>query len=248
MPPRYVYWTILIDGKATAFRAHEQEELLPTLNQLKRKNGDVQLKYFARGKIWDSPEQAQWAGTNAGRPTEKRNYDWRPGGEHKDPRARFDKPKPNPREDVRPRIERRAAKFGAPRGESGAPPEGSHAPVLKQHLSSDAPPRPQSDRPLPRGDNQRGVRPPATGDRRPWSDKPPRREGGDRPWSDRPPRPQGDRPWSAKPPASGERRPWTDKPPRRDDRPPTSGDRPWSDRPPRREGGERSRKPGPPKR
>jgi hypothetical protein len=28
MPPRYAYWTILIDGKATAFRAKESEELL----------------------------------------------------------------------------------------------------------------------------------------------------------------------------------------------------------------------------
>ena len=34
MPPRYAYWTILIDDKPTAFRAREQEELLPTLNQL----------------------------------------------------------------------------------------------------------------------------------------------------------------------------------------------------------------------
>ena len=31
MPPRYVYWTILIDGKATAFRAREREELLQTV-------------------------------------------------------------------------------------------------------------------------------------------------------------------------------------------------------------------------
>jgi hypothetical protein len=91
MPPRYAYWTILIDGKATAFRAKESEELLPTLNQLRRKNADVTLRYFARGKLWDSPEQAQWAGKNARAPQEKRNRDWRPGGTHQDPRARFDK-------------------------------------------------------------------------------------------------------------------------------------------------------------
>ncbi|HUQ11896.1 MAG TPA: hypothetical protein VM146_16395, partial [Steroidobacteraceae bacterium] len=108
MPPRYAYWTILIDGKATAFRAKEQDELLPTLNQLRRKNDDVALKYFAKGKLWDSPEQSQWAGKNVDRVGEKRGYDWRPGGAHKDPRARFDKPRPNPREDARPRSERRA--------------------------------------------------------------------------------------------------------------------------------------------
>jgi hypothetical protein len=90
MPPRYAYWTILIDGKATAFRAREREELLPTFNQLARKNADIVMRYFARGRLWDTPEQAQWAGRNPAtvRP-ERRDRSWRPGGEHKDPRARF---------------------------------------------------------------------------------------------------------------------------------------------------------------
>ncbi|MEQ1728677.1 MAG: hypothetical protein ABL982_09870, partial [Vicinamibacterales bacterium] len=111
MPPRYAYWTILIDGKATAFRAKEQEELLPTLNQLKRKNEDVALRYFSKGKLWDSPEQAQWAGRNASGLGERRDQDWRPGGTHQDPRARFDRKKPKERpEDDRPRAERRLEK------------------------------------------------------------------------------------------------------------------------------------------
>src|SRR5512143_1413048 len=100
MPPRYAYWTILIDGKATAFRAKEREELLPTLNQLRRKNDDVTLRYFARGKLWDSPEQALWANRNAQGLGEKRDRDWRPGGAHRDPRARFDK-KPRGRDGSR---------------------------------------------------------------------------------------------------------------------------------------------------
>jgi hypothetical protein len=92
MPPRYVYWTILIDGKATAFRAHEREELLPTFNQLARKNSDIVMRYFARGRLWDNPEQAQWANRNRDeRPGEPRDRGWRPGGQHKDPRARFSK-------------------------------------------------------------------------------------------------------------------------------------------------------------
>src|SRR4029079_10106812 len=90
MPPRYAYWTILIDGKATAFRASEREELQPTFAQLARKNPDIAMKYFARGKLWDSPEQAQWAAKSLSGPREKRTKDWRPGGSHKDPRARFD--------------------------------------------------------------------------------------------------------------------------------------------------------------
>ena len=94
MPPRYAYWTILIDGKATAFRARERDELLPTFNQLARKNADITMRYFARGRLWDTPEQAQWTNRNMQRTDvrEKRGRDWRPGGEHKDPRARFAKP------------------------------------------------------------------------------------------------------------------------------------------------------------
>jgi hypothetical protein len=89
MPPRYAYWTILIDGKATAFRAREREELLPTFNQLARKNSDIVMRYFSRGRLWDSPEQAQWAGRNPSEPrAESRGRDWRPGGQHRDPRAR----------------------------------------------------------------------------------------------------------------------------------------------------------------
>ncbi|MDR1989821.1 MAG: hypothetical protein LBQ09_06265 [Acidobacteriaceae bacterium] len=91
MPPRYAYWTILIDGKATAFRAHTREELLPTFNQLARKNPAILMRYFSRGKLWDSPEQAQWASRNVRPPFEKRGPDWRPGGKHEDPRARFKK-------------------------------------------------------------------------------------------------------------------------------------------------------------
>jgi hypothetical protein len=87
MPPRYAYWTILIDGRPTAFRARDQDDLVPTFNQLRRTNPDIVMKWFARGKLWDNPEQAQ---RPAGRPghRENRGRDWRPGGEHADPRAR----------------------------------------------------------------------------------------------------------------------------------------------------------------
>ena len=89
MPPRYAYWTILIDNTPTAFRAREREELLPTLNQLKRKNDDVVMKWFARGRLWDSPEAEQTAQRAPKARPEKRPVDWRPGGLHRDPRDRF---------------------------------------------------------------------------------------------------------------------------------------------------------------
>ena len=57
MPPRYAYWTILIDGRPTAFRARDQEELQPTVFQLKRKNADVVLKWFARGGCGTTPNK-----------------------------------------------------------------------------------------------------------------------------------------------------------------------------------------------
>jgi hypothetical protein len=89
VPPRYAYWTILIDAQPTAFRARDREELLPTLYQLRRTNPTVDLRWFAHGRLWDSPEQAVWARRNLPKPAAKRGRDWRPGGTHKDPRARF---------------------------------------------------------------------------------------------------------------------------------------------------------------
>ncbi len=117
MPPRHAYWTILVDNKPTAFRAREQEELLPTLNQLKRKNANAEMKWFARGRLWETQELEREdfqrrkraaagpyersegkppAGAPAGdtprrRDQEHRGKDWRPGGVHKDPRDRFKK-------------------------------------------------------------------------------------------------------------------------------------------------------------
>src|SRR6185503_14445798 len=56
---RYSYWTILVDGAPTAFRAREREELLPTLHQLQRKNPNVAMQWFARGRLWESREAEQ---------------------------------------------------------------------------------------------------------------------------------------------------------------------------------------------
>jgi hypothetical protein len=58
MPPRYAYWTILIDSLPTAFRAREQADLIPTFHQLKRANPRIEMKWFADGRVWDSPDQA----------------------------------------------------------------------------------------------------------------------------------------------------------------------------------------------
>ena len=122
MPPRYAYWTILIDHKPTAFRAREKEELQPTFYQLQRTNRDVVMKWFARGRLWETPEQARVAGQ--GKATgEKRGRDWRPGGQHKDPRDRFKKRRrPAPSENSRATsgsLEPQAPRAGTRRRKGG---------------------------------------------------------------------------------------------------------------------------------
>jgi hypothetical protein len=87
MPPRFMYWTILIDQRPTAFRATDREDLLPTLKQLQRTNKDVMMKWFARGQLWESPEAAREAARGPKPVREKRGHEWRPGGAHRDPRA-----------------------------------------------------------------------------------------------------------------------------------------------------------------
>ena len=245
MPPRYAYWTILIDGKATAFRAKESEELLPTLNQLRRKNTDVALRYFSRGKLWDSPEQAQWAAKNAGGFGEKRGADWRPGGAHKDPRARFDrKRKANNPAGAGSRDEGSGAYRDTPRrpADRDSRPSGAPGPFARDRKSGWAPkpdrPRENSRPPKSFTDReQRGSRPPAkpfTADRGEGRPLPEPRPQGDRPWRGKPReqdrrapqnegRPEGRRPWTPKPRPDGER-PWTPKPR-------GEGQRPWSGKP-----------------
>jgi hypothetical protein len=200
MPPRYVYWTILIDNKPTAFRAQDRADLLPTLTQLRRTNQDVVMKYFAHGRVWDSQEQAREAGRPAAA-REKRGRDWRPGGQHADPRARFDK------------------------NTSDKPRRDREAPSLSRNKSADSkaaptdrrPPQPHGDRPW-RKDQSRSAqgsrpwqdKPGATSGRQPWVRKP---AGEHRPWQNKPSAPSGTRPWQDKPRASsGERRPWRNKP------------------------------------
>jgi len=137
MPPRFAYWTILIDGKPTAFRARDKQELLPTFQQLRRTNQDIVFKYFARGRVWNSPAEAQAAMSRTRdqarvfRGAEKRGRDWRPGGQHKDPRARFGKSGPGRRKRFgKPRSPRadRPPKERPPQRRAPEPPRKNGAP------------------------------------------------------------------------------------------------------------------------
>ena len=102
MPPRHRYWTIILEGKPTAFRASAQEDLMPTLKQLMARHPDAVMKWFARGRLWESQDEENAdmlakrrppAGAPRAPAGDRRTRDWRPGGEHKDPRDRFKVPR-----------------------------------------------------------------------------------------------------------------------------------------------------------
>ncbi len=151
MPPRHMYWTILIDGQPTAFRAAVIEDLLPTFNRLKQKHPSAVLKWFERGRLWESRDEARkmlregykvWSGGRLSSPRrprareedgpqgsgEKRGSNWRPGGEHRDPRERYKLAKKDKWRRFKQKIRERAPRRDeAPRdgtAKPGDPPTG----------------------------------------------------------------------------------------------------------------------------
>jgi hypothetical protein len=269
MPPRFAYWTIILDGAPTSFRTKERDEILPLFNQLKAKNPAALLKWFSGGRLWDSPEQAKEV-----RDVEKVR--------------RFREERVQETKEQRELEER---EMGAFREKHGRPADGSDQQVPAPSDLSNKPSAPRADEDRPRGDyprpDRRGKdwrpggehRDPrdkyklAPGEsRKRWKDRNlgPRgpkpfgpKPGGDRPFSNRPgdgrsevdrpfnrkpygDRPRGDRPFGGKP---GGDRPYGDRP--RGPKPFTGkpGDRPFGDRPrgPRPFGG-KPKGPGGPRR
>jgi hypothetical protein len=215
MPPRYTYWTILIGGQPTAFRAATRDELLPTLKQLQSTQPDAVMMWFSRGKVWPSEEAAAMAFRmeREGPRRERRGADWRPGGEHKDPRDRFKVPRDVKRQRFASRLRRDRTEEAPPAGDKppGARPTGPKgsrpAETRPFRPKGDRPFQPKGDRPFqpkgdrpfqPKGDRPQGFRP-----SRPQGDRPegarPFRPKSDRPEGFRPSRPKGDRPAEARP-------------------------------------------------
>jgi hypothetical protein len=167
MPPRHVYWTILVGDAPTAFRAHDRADLLPTFERLRKKQPDVVLKYFARGRLWASAEDARAAGQPP-RPSEPRGREWRPGGTHKDPRDRFKKAPRGDRPTSNRSSERSARPPQKPSGGGARPPWRDDRASKPRQNDRPAQAR-QSDRPPER---KWGVR----DNRAPRSDRAPREE------------------------------------------------------------------------
>lgn len=203
---QHAFW-IIVDGQTpTSFRSRQREDLLPTLHQLQRKQPQVTLMWFERGRLWPSPTEARDALLIRRRTPTGRTRQWRPGGEHVDPRAKYDISR-----------DQKRARFKARLGRDRRPDD----------LPSTTPPpnqsKPPSDRPKPpfdpskraRQDSRPASRPtsrPASGgfDRRPPA-RDRERAGGRsgengfeaparKPAADRKPKGFGDRPWRPKGP------------------------------------------------
>jgi len=164
MPPRHAYWTIILEGKPTAFRTHTREELLPTFKQLQSRHADTQMKWFARGRLWESPEEERAAARR--RTEERRGPSWRPGGTHEDPRERFSVPRDVKRRRFAAKLRRDGSmnsSSGPTRGDAGeggrrqAPGPRPKAPrAMTDRLSK---PRPPSAPSGPRTKGPQGSRP-----------------------------------------------------------------------------------------
>ena len=226
MAKRFTCWVIVTGSQATAFRARNPEDLIPTLKQLQRTQPDSVMKWFERGKLWNSPEDAM-ADLRAERDQKppSRGEGWRPGGEHKDPRAQYQLT----RDQKRARFKQRQ-RWDGPGGfrprqdEPGGGKFGDRPPDNRPPGHRPQGHGPQGTGPTghrPQGDRPQGARPP--GGRPPGGRPPGHRPQGGRPQGNRPQgsgyagqRPQGARPYG-RPPSN---RPRSDRPP--SDRPPSN--------------------------
>jgi hypothetical protein len=154
VPPRHAYWTIIVGNLPTAFRAAHREELLPTFEQLRRTHPDAVLRWFARGRLWDSPEAAR---ERPARAPNARGRDWRPGGTHRDPRDRVRKERQARWRAIRERSflkkqtagERRDDPLRRPQQERPAPQRRQERPQQERPQERPAPQRKQERPPRP---------------------------------------------------------------------------------------------------
>ena len=133
MPPRYAYWTIIVDNQPTAFRAGALEDILPTFNRLKERQPTAVLKWFQSGQLWNSRLDArdamrkrsqqgrsvrrgptsqrsastlQWQPKGPQRDVQRERFEWKPRSAHAAPHREGESSRP---EDPQPK--RRDAKW-----------------------------------------------------------------------------------------------------------------------------------------
>lgn len=113
MPPRYAYWTIIVDEQPTAFRAGAQEELMPTFKRLQQKHPSAKMMWFQNGKLWPSRIDAQEAMRARGE-MGRRGDERQTGAGFRD-------------RERRPARDRGARTAWSPRGEPSTPPPARNA-------------------------------------------------------------------------------------------------------------------------
>jgi hypothetical protein len=139
MPPRFTYWTIIFGGQPTSFRAGTRDELVPTFKQIQARHPDAQLRYFARGKLWYSEEEASAALIRDRFEKRQRSRPptaggWKPRADSRKPGADSWKPRADSRQPEagswKPRADSRKPEAGSwkPRADSRKPGAGSWKP------------------------------------------------------------------------------------------------------------------------
>lgn len=125
--PTHAFWVIVDGTTPTAFRAKQRDVLVPTLKQLQRTQPTVALRWFDRGQLWDSPIAAHDALKARRSLRSDRKPNWRPGGDHVDPRDRFKLTRDQKRAKFKRLRSRNPGSWeGRPGGEAGS--AGARAP------------------------------------------------------------------------------------------------------------------------
>jgi hypothetical protein len=169
MPPRYAYWTIIVDNQPTAFRAGSQDDLMPTFKRLKEKHPSAAMMWFQNGKLWPSRIDAQEAmrargemgrrGDTRQAGTGFRDRERRPardGGKRTAWTPRGEPSTPAPARNADDKLDWK------PKGEFVPAPKRSERPDWKPKGSFDRDRKPRSfSRPAfkPSGDDSRSARP-----------------------------------------------------------------------------------------
>ena len=229
MPPRHAYWTIIVDGAPTAFRSALPDDLQATFNRLKEKHASATMKWFQAGRLWESKDEAHTKlrdGYRVGKDgeliapegRERRDYSWRPGGTHEDPREKYQKAKKAKwdrfKQAIRSKADRRQE---TPSEEKDVPKTGSERSKWREPRGPRRPSVPKStEGASPAGRPPRGPldTPARTREKPAWKPKPVASGNARTPWKPKGPTTPGARPpWKPKGTVPGEQAPWRPKGP-----------------------------------
>ena len=205
MPPRYVYWTIIVDGQPTAFRSGSLEDIMPTFNRVKEKQPSAELKWFQYGQLWPSRHDAQdfmRARGDRGRERDPRQNtgDASSAKASSFAKATEDKPEGRPERAWNAKPEWKTRSTFAPRKEVGSGFSRSEKPAGKPEWKPKEPFTPSGDKPVGKPEwKPKGTFEPKEPGHKSGGDKPawkPKGSSSPKPqassaWSDRDDRPAG---------------------------------------------------------